>query len=225
MMNDTNRELFKKALSDALSQKYGAEISECGEDTACSQKHYVKMQKIVGGDIYKTKRRFSKKALIAIIIAAALLLTGCAAAYVYRNEIGDFIEEIYDTHIKLTYGGEQNFAGEIQEQYELTYVPSGYEKTSEKVTRVYIFYKYENEDKKALNFRQEPVGGIILGFNAEGGHTTVFICGDTEVYCRIFDTTFHYVWSDGKYIFSIDSYEFLDETEIAKIIENIAVKN
>ena len=156
-MKNNERELFKKALSEAMAQKYDEELSECEENAICSQKHYDKMQKIIGRNICRSKKRLTKKSLIAIIVAAALLLTGCTAAYIYRDEIRDFVEEIYDEFIKLTYDDEeQNPVGGIKEQYELTYVPEGYEKTNEKITSLYIYYEYTNVNKNKLTFRQNP---------------------------------------------------------------------
>lgn len=97
------RELFKKALSEAMAQKYDEELAGCQENSICSPRHYDKMQKIIGNDTYNLKKKWSKKSLIAIIIAAALLLSGCAAAYIYRDEIRNFVEEVYEKFIKLTY--------------------------------------------------------------------------------------------------------------------------
>lgn len=225
-MNNNERELFKKALSEAMAQKYDEELAECEENAVCSQKHYDKMQKIIGRNVYRPKKKLSKKALIAIIVAAALLLTGCTVAYIYRDEIRDFVEEIYDEFIKLTYDDEeQNPVGGIQEQYELSYVPEGYEKTREKITPIYTHYEYENVDGEKITFRQNLLDDTNFRLDSEHGDTIIFTYGEFDIYCRVFETSYHYIWNDGKYALNINSTALIDDNELIKIIENIVVKN
>lgn len=225
-MKNNDRELFKKALSEAMAQKYDEELAECEENAICSQKHYDKMQKIIGRNICRQKKRLTKKSLIAIIVAAALLLTGCTAAYIYRDEIRDFVEEIYEEFIKLTYDDEeQNPVGGIKEQYELTYVPEGYEKTNEKITSLYIYYEYENGEGEKITFRQNALDGTNYGVDNEDGYTTIFAYGEINIYCRTLNSTHHYIWNDGKYALSIDSTVLITENEFVKIIENVTTKS
>ncbi|MBQ8447572.1 MAG: DUF4367 domain-containing protein [Clostridia bacterium] len=225
-MNNNERELFKKALSEAMAQKYDEELAECEENAVCSQKHYDKMQKIIGRNVYRPKKKLSKKALIAIIVAAALLLTGCTVAYIYRDEIRDFVEEIYDEFIGITYDdGQHNPSEGITEPYELAYVPKGYEKINEQIRKISVYYIYENTDGDTISFRQNTLDYNIYGFDIEEGYTTIFTYGEIEVYCRFFDTSYHYLWNDGKYALNINSTKILSEDDLVKIIENIVVKN
>lgn len=221
-MNNNDRELFKKALSEAMAQKYDEELAGCEENAICSQKHYDKMQKIIGRNICHPKKRLTKKSLIAIIVAAALLLTGCTAAYIYRDEIRDFVEEIYEEFIKLTYDDEeQNPVGGIKEQYELTYVPEGYEKTNEKITPIFVHYEYENGDGEKITFSQNPLDGSNFYFDSEQGYTKVYEYGEYKIYCRILDSTYHYTWNNGIYSLTINSSVALTNDELNSIVDGI----
>jgi hypothetical protein len=221
-MNNNDRELFKKALSEAMAQKYDEELAGCEENAICSQKHYDKMQKIIGRNICHPKKRLTKKSLIAIIVAVALLLTGCTATYIYRDEIRDFVEEIYEEFIKLTYDDEeQNPVGGIKEQYELTYVPEGYEKTNEKITSLYIYYEYTNVNKDKLTFHQNPLDGSNFYFDNEQGDTTVYEYHEYKIYCRILDSTYHYTWNNGIYSLTINSSVALTNDELNSIVDGI----
>ena len=221
-MKNNDRELFKKALSEAMTQKYDEELAGCEENAICSQKHYDKMQKIIGRNICRPKKRLTKKSLIAIIVAAALLLTGCTAAYIYRDEIRDFVEEIYEEFIKLTYDDEDKTSGTgIKQSYELRYVPEGYEKITEKITPLYVYYEYENEDGVKLTFTQSPIDGSNFYFDNEDGNTTIYEYNGYKIYCRVLNSTYHYTWNDGYYSLTIDSNTFLSENELNKIIDGI----
>lgn len=221
-MKNNDRELFKKALSEAMAQKYDEELSECEENAVCSQKHYDKMQKIIGRNICRPKKRLTKKSLIAIIVAAALLLTGCTAAYIYRDEIRDFVEEIYEEFIKLTYDEEDKTSGTgIKQSYELRYVPEGYEKITEKITPLYVYYEYENEDGVKLTFTQSPIDGSNFYFDNEQGNTVVYEYREYKIYCRVLDSTYHYTWNDGIYSLTINSQFALTNDELNNIIDGI----
>ncbi len=94
-MNSSYKELFAMALSDAMSQKYDAEIALCKSESAvCSPAHTDAIRKLVG--LPKKSRiglRFSKRTVIAVLLAVALLLTGCTA-FIFREEIrGWFMDE------------------------------------------------------------------------------------------------------------------------------------
>ena len=164
--------------------------------------------------------------MIAIIVAAALLLTGCTAAYIYRDEIRDFVEEIYDEFIEITYDdGQHNSIEEIMEPYELAYVPKGYEKINEQIRKISVYYKYENSDGDTISFRQNTLDYNVYGYDIEEGYTTILTYGEIEVYCRFFDSSYHYLWNDGKYALNIISTKLISDNDLENIIENIDLKS
>ena len=136
-MTSDNRELFKKALIEALYSKYEDEIKESeSESTVCTPAHYNNLRKL--GIKVKEQRigRISKKSFVAILVAAALLLVGCTA-YVYRDKVRNFIETIYEKYIHVTYNDDENLLGsELSEAYVLTYIPDGYELIEESKTPI-----------------------------------------------------------------------------------------
>lgn len=217
-MSNTSKELFKKALAEAMAQKYTEELRECGESAVCTAGHYDKMQKIIGRCKKTPKRKFPRKALIAIIIAAAMLLTGCAA-YICRNDIRDFVEEIYEKFIRITYCEDHKLStASIDEIYELTYVPDGYELVYEKCTSVNIFYKFENEDGERLFFEHDVLDNSAFGLDYEKSNGGLHMLGETEIYKRVFETSSYYMWNDGKYAFCLTSTVELDPLELEKIV-------
>ena len=217
-MDKEARELFGKALAEAFAEKFEEELAACEETAACSQEHYDKMQKIIGKSAVSSKRRFSKRSLIAIIIAAALLLTGCAA-YICRNEIRDFVEEVYEKFVRITYSpSDKQSTPKIDEIYELTYVPDGYELVETISVDVYTLYRFRNQDGETLIFEQDVLDNSKFGFDGEQGNTQLYEFGESEVYCRTLDTSSHYIWNDGKYALCLISSVSFDKTELEKIV-------
>ena len=221
-MDKEARELFGKALAEAFAEKFDEELAACEETAACSQEHYDKMQKIINSSRSAPKRKFSRKSLVAIIIAAALLLTGCAA-YICRNEIRDFVEDVYEKFVKLTYSkSDEQSSAEINEVYKLTYVPEGYKLVKEIVNPVNIFYKFENDNGEYLTFNQIALDETNYGFDWEQGNTWLYEFCEFKVYCRELDTSLHYIWNDGEYALCLISSVSFDETELEKIVLGIS---
>ena len=217
-MDKEARELFGKALAEAFAEKFDEELAACEETAACSQEHYDKMQKIINSSRSAPKRKFSRKSLVAIIIAAALLLTGCAA-YICRNEIRDFVEDVYEKFVRLTYSeSDEQSSAEINEFYELTYVPEGYKLVQKIVNPVNIFYQFENDNGEYLKFRQVVLDITNCGFDGEEGNSLLYEFSGFKIYCRELDTSLHYIWNDGEYSLRLTSSVALDETELEKIV-------
>ena len=80
--------------------------------------------------------------------------------------------------------------------------------------------------KETISFRmyQNTLDYNVYGFDIEEGYTTIFTYGEIKVYCRFFDSSYNYLWNDGKYALSIYSTKIIFEDDLVKIIENIVVK-
>ncbi len=150
-MEKSNLELFKQALNEAWDNKIRREVEACTEEIVTSERHKEAMQAILDGTYGKvTKWKLTKAKIAAIIVAAALLLASCAA--VYRNEIRDLIEEIFEDFSKATYSDEDTDGCEIENVYELTYVPEGYVLEDTQITPLFIRYEFADTSNSILIF-------------------------------------------------------------------------
>jgi len=221
-MTSDNRELFKKALVEALYSKYEEEIKESeSESTVCTPAHYNNLRKL--GIKVKEQRigRISKKSFVAILVAATLLLVGCTA-YVYRDKVRNFIETIYEKYIHITYNDDENLLGsELSEAYVLTYIPDGYELIEESKTPIRTYYKWENGDNNRIIFRQVTLDGATFLLDVEQGYTELLNYDNYVIYFRKLEASYHYIWNDGKYFVSIDSSVDLGTNELFAIIDGI----
>ena len=218
-MAATNRELFKNALGEAMASKYGVEMTECSSESAvCSATHYDELSKIIGVRV-KKDRRFSKKSFVAILVAAALLLAGCAVC-AYREDVLDFIENVCDKYIVIT-GNELNSVSTELVPYRLSYMLEGYELESEEIFKIRVWYSWRDADNNTIRFTQNPVAGSSKRFDVENGYTEILNFGGKTIYHRGFEKSYIYVWLDDIYFISLDSSVKLPEEELTKIIEGI----
>lgn len=216
------RDMFKKALSEAMFQKYDCELAKANNeiDISCSKRHYLRLSAILGFNVGNAKR-FSKR-LLAAILAAALLLTGCTV-YAYRTEIKEFFVEIYEKHIRVTYDTDKNnlMGKNIAKAYRATYIPEGYELVKNKNTHLYVYYEWQNSNGDIIALQQKAFDVTSFLVDAEQGVTQIIDFEKYKIYCRILDDSYHYIWNDDNYAFRLKSTVQLTNDELLNIINGI----
>ncbi len=224
-MTLTNRELFAKALCEALSREYHEELADCTETSECSMSHYRKMSKILGFSVVpKTKESMFKKRLIIAVLAATLLLAGCTAA-IFRNEIKSLFEEVFDTYIFATFDEQGDSKKDaITEFYVSTYVPEGYKLVNEVTSPIQVLYRYENAQGKKIKLEQYLLNGVKHRFDNENETTDKIKVENYTVYYRISEKSHNYVWNDGKYTIVLISDEQIEKEELIKIVNGFQIK-
>lgn len=216
-MDKTNLELFKQALNEAVSNKFDNIAANCTEEIACSEKHNLAMRAIVYGK-GDTKRIWSPrmKRIIAILVAAALLLTSCGI--IFRNEIREVFEEFF---VKLTYSSDSNSTNRIEEVYVLTYLPEGYYIEKENVSYTATKYKFVNSNDHYIYFEQSILKGSNFNIDSETGYSKIIEIEERDVYYRYTKEFHSYIWSDDKYVFVLKTNANLQNEEIELIINGI----
>ena len=216
------RDMFKKALAEAMFQKYDCELAKANNeiDISCSKRHYLRLSAILGFNVGNAKR-FSKR-LLAAILAAALLLTGCTV-YAYRTEIKEFFVEIYEKHIRVTYDTDKNnlMGKNITKAYRATYIPEGYELVEEVNTKVDVSYKWKDLNGNIIILQQKVFDGTGFFVDAEQGNTCIINCEQYEVYCRVIDVLYYYIWTNQDYVFTLTSTTQLSNNKLLEIINGI----
>lgn len=223
MMYKEEKRLFGKAILQALKEKYQEELDACDFTAECSEAHKKAMEKIIAD--FDAKEKHKKKIrLIALLVAAALFLTGCAV-YVYRDAIREFVEHIYETYIMVDFDSEdknQNSVNSIEEVYTLTYVPEGYELVQELKTNVIVTYRWENDNGDSLIFEQLILDSSKFILDVEHGETIEVLGNDKIVYHRVIESSHCYIWNDSKYSMTIKSSVELEREDLINIFNNIS---
>ncbi len=225
MTRDTKNKIFKTAILEGLSQRFEEEMETCTEDANCSSAHYRKMSDILGFTVSRPKKysRIPKKAIVAIIVAAILLLTACTA-YVFRNEIAGWIEQVYDGDIaKLSNVEENNGSMMIEENYSLGFVPDGYKLTKENSSPTCVEEIFNDDNGNRIIFRQRPLSAYDINVNAEGNDSIQINCGGNEIYFKDTKLGCTYIWKNEKYYFSITSSDEIGLDALEKMLDSISI--
>ena len=215
--------LFRQALTEAFVRKYERELNECQETAVCSEAHTRRMNEIINQSAQRERRRDRRKWIVALLVAAALLLTACSV-YAYQDEIRSFIEKVYEDYIKVTYDDESENQEMkiISEYYTLGYVPDGYTLTKEIRIPASMNLEWENAEGQYLAFEQRVLDGTNYGLDGEVGETNVIVCGEYSVYCRS-GNVHTYIWNDGNYSFMITTPYALSDDMLIRLVESIEI--
>ena len=222
-VNQADRDLFRQALKEAFIRKFDRELENCPFSADCSEEHVSKMEAIVENSARAEDRKKRRKWIVALLVAAALLMTACTV-YAYRGEIREFVEKVYDEHIRVTYyDADQHLqTGNITEYYTLGYVPEGYELVSEECFLFTNKAKWMNQQGNYIVFEQRIPDGSNYYMDSEYGQISIVIIEDCEVYCMISDISF-YTWNDGTYIYQIRSTDKISDDDLAQMISEVQI--
>ena len=219
-MDKTNEELFKQAINEALTNKFQRMADACDEEIVCSRHHRKAMRAIISG---KTPRKPLSTKMIAILVAAAiLLLAGCAI--IYRDEIRGFIIDIKELFVNVDFSEGENNSQEIEEIYELSYVPEGYDLKEQKINCMRVQYIFTNADNRSIRFIQQTLDASTFSVDSEHSDTILIEIEEYTVYYRIAGNMHYYLWNDGKYALKINSALELSDNELLLIINGLKVK-
>lgn len=220
MDKTTNQELFKQALVEGVNRRLDREIAAYDEDITYSRRQIKNMTRIVNG---KTPRKPLSTKMIAILVAAAiLLLAGCAI--IYSNEIREFVSKVYDSFVDLRFEEGEQESRNIEEIYELTYVPEGYSLESQHIGQMAVQYLFVNVDDDYIKFIQRPIDAASFSVDIENSDNVIIEIGDYTIYSRQTNGTYYYLWNDGKYALKLNSKEELSYEALEAIIDGIRIK-
>lgn len=220
-MNRAENDLFRRAIVEALSQNNREELAECTDPVIASKKHYRKMSAILGFGVRRpvvwTRTR---KMWVAAIIAAALLLTGCAVAN--YKAIGKFIINIYEDIIKMPdLGREDQTLNSDFEIYELTYVPEGYQLVNKVTGDTVCHHEWRSASREEmLRLSQYTRGATVYSYDEA---TELIDIGNNQISIRYEGNNVCYVWSTQQYVFALYSSCTFDMEELQKIIEGVSL--
>ena len=222
-MAKSNLELFKQALNEAWDNKIRREVESCTEEIVTSERHKATMQAILDGTYDKSaKWKLTRAKVVAILVAAALLLASCAV--IYRNEIRDLVEDIFEGFNQVTYSDEGADEDAIEDIYELSYVPEGYVLEETFKDSLIVEYKFVDNNNNVLTFEQRALDGSNFLFDIESGYTMWLSNDNINIYYKTTSYYHYYLWNDGCYSIKIRSTASIDIEELKLIIDGIKIK-
>ena len=222
-MEKSNLELFKQALNEAWDNKIRREVESCTEEIVTSERHKVTMQSILDGTYDKSaKWKLTKAKVIAILVAATLLLASCAV--IYRNEIRDIVEKVFEDFCKATYSDEGADEDAIEDIYELSYVPEGYVLEESVITPLRVKYVFVNIKNDTIIFEQRVLDSSNFLFDIESGYTLWVSDNELDIYYKSTKEYHYYLWNDGFYSIRIKANTPISNEELNLIIDGITIE-
>ena len=184
-MYETEKRLFGQALAEVISKTLDEQLRECKETAACSRVHRKCIQYIIRYGESPKARKISKRT-IALIIAAALLLTGCAA--LARDQIAGFFMTILETRNMIESTADiTGYPEAIEEKRIPQVLPEGYELVDEVFTDCTLDMTWRNSSGDILVYSQMSHEAFHMGTdNEQSQFSEIEILPDTgdDVYLR-----------------------------------------
>ena len=215
-------------LTEVLLEAEGAELGnvECTE--APSEAFARRMRRLAEHPEKYSKNRRTKK-IVIILIAAALILTGCTAIKPIRTAIANFIITIFDNGSFVDKSTDKNGKDRITEFYAPAFIPEGYEIFRERIDRV--------NDGRAVEYDIEYIKGdkhivfsqlnnsTALSLNTENTEMKSFTVNDIE--CLYFSNLglCDYLWEKDGYRFILSVPNEIGLETAKKIIESVKKTN
>ena len=223
-MTETNLNLFKKALTEGLSNKIDLVTDGYTAEVKCTKKHTIAMRTILRGKMPGEHIHTPRlKWVIAIALSVALILTGCAIKF--REKIAGFFTEIFGSTIEMTYADQENAKVNIDDPYEFTYVPDGYVLESSQTEALTLHrYIFVNSDMMYLICDQIAPGSSAMGVYNDNKTPEIYKIGEYEIYCKNYSGGSVYVWNNSGYTFMVTSHKELTIEDITYIVNGVVPK-
>ena len=221
-MRKKDVKMFGDAIAEGMSIRYEREMASNAESAMCSEEHKAAILEIVAIG-HTIEQRMGRRRLLAILVAAALLLLAGCTAFVYRNKIGSFVENVFDEYVNVDLpDSDNNSLTKIEHVYTLSYVPEGYVLIDQVADEVSVYYLYSNAQGNNLTYNQYPLGSSTsIGIHNGGEDATVIKHNNREIYVRNTKKGIKYVWVDDNYLFTIAISQSIDDEELIKILDGI----
>jgi hypothetical protein len=220
MDKKTNEELFKQALIDGINMRIDRELAACEEEVVFSRRHMRAMRRILKGK--EPLKPISKKMVVILVAAAVLLLASCAI--IYRDQIRDFITDVKECFVEIKFSEGADESKYIEEVYELTYVPDGYQLDNSNIGRTTVQYVFTNSKEEKIKFIQQTLDASFFTVDIEHDYDKFTNVNDYEIYYRHTNGTYYYIWNDGKYAMKLISSEELSIKVLELIFFGIIIK-
>lgn len=219
-MNDT----AKSRLVYALLEAEGAELVNTECTSVPSNAFSQRIRRLAEHPKKYTKKHRIKK-IVIILIAAAVLLTGCTAIKPVRTAIANFIITVFEKYSSVDKSTDANAKDRITEFYSPGFIPEGYEFVGEEINKfndnliINRDLKYKN-DYKELSFTQVAAKSTMT-LNTENTELKTVSIGDIE--CMYYSNIglCDYLWEQNGYRFILSVPDEIDLETAKKIIESV----
>lgn len=218
-MNKSQTETLKKIL---LEVEY-RELLKLEKLSVSAGEHSLEFNQKMNSLIEKTKKRessflFMNRKRISLAITIAILVVSLLVACTFAPTIKNFFVENFGSYTSLKTGTSRN---EIDNVYELTYIPKEYELLDINQYDSYIGYIFVKE-KETISLVQGAANVIRVSIDTTEEDYVVCCIGNYNVYKVVRNDYYSFVWLNDDYCFTLTCPTSIPWDEVERIILGIA---
>lgn len=219
-MYEEERRLFARAIIEATDRHLDMALRDLPVATSFRRTHVRRMRHIVRYGTLPQTHTLSKRAW-ALIIAAALLLTGCAV--LAREEIAGFFVTIMETRNEMdsSLNKTANCPTSIEEEKIPQMLPEGFEIFMRESHETFLSVTWVHSSGAMLIYSQYTQDSFNMGTDNEYSQfDELQLCGHTVLYATQNGVNNRYWWTED-YVYYIFSSEPLEQKELEEIIQSV----
>lgn len=213
---------FEELLSETI-QKYGGDYIEIPEEMwkphRFSRAFEKRMRQLLWKErgIRPAQKRIPMRMLITVIITAIMAVSVAALSVsAFREAIIGFITDIYSTFTNVKAETDENAVESLEEIYEVTWVPDGFELVMDDLSLGMHQMEYRREDEY-IWFKQIAVEEYNVNYDTEQTDMEYIKIDDMEGFW-ISDAQL-LVWRNEKYVFELN----VSINENGRLSQNVAL--
>ncbi|MBQ8767444.1 MAG: DUF4367 domain-containing protein, partial [Clostridia bacterium] len=161
-----------------------------------------------------------RMAVLAAVIA--LLVAGTMSVSAVREPVLKIITEIFDTHIDLNFEGQTTTV--ITEEYELTWLPEGFEVAGKMKNKKTIHTEYKNDGGDIIHFMQHSSENRNIIVDNEHGNLNRVNVDGIDMMIRTSENSSFVIWEKNGYIYTLQYIGNESEKTLIKIAESISTE-
>ena len=226
--------IFDDIIKEAMRDYHQKEVEEYNNITEADKHKFspefeaemnvlLKKGKRFKDDIRKSAVKFTKKAVIIILIILAISFVSLLSVKAIRENIFNFITNFYEKYIDVTAVDTDVPPETITEVRLPTYIPDGYMEADNSISSTEVYAYYIDDENEIITYYQYV---ISRGLSVDGEDYTesdVDISGMKGKFYEYnkSDLPAHniIIWNDNRYVYEL--YSYLSRDEAVKMAESV----
>lgn len=222
-MNAESREKLKQAFLMDITEEF-SNISDTlpFKPSKAFDKKMEKLIKQSRKPYYKFTATGFRRA-VCVIAAIMVLMVSSLSVGAVRDAIKEFFITHFSNHATVEYNKEfvntETTTNSVSEtEYEITYIPEGFElniddKTKSRIDKIYF------KDEYYIGYSQTLKEDYSVNFDNEQSSFTYETYDGIEYLVHTLGSDYTFVWDNGKYVFEIHAN--IDKNEIINIVKSV----
>lgn len=214
---------FKEAFREVISSEFShIPKNEDEIEYEFSERFNKRMTKLINSQkkAYYYLINTAAKRVAIIFVLILTMFTAAFSVKAIREPIIKFVKQIYETFIHYSVEGET--IDKITEEYSLTKLPDGFNKTNVLRDDNFVITTYENASGDIIEFTQTTTESHSGHFvDNESGNIHSEMVDDIKVEFKEWNYIKNAIWIEHGYVFTIDCHGDFSFDMIKEMIQSI----